>query len=170
MRSSQTVRTIIRRISCAVVKRDVINVNSCAVADAEAMNGVVLNVNVVDGAVAEDLAELDEVIGLRYTTVASQSVPPCLTVTIENSIFSCGDFDVSTTNLDERIVRIEIFPKCRAFECDLGSSLQLGEVDSRVTRHGNVVKGDVVASCGSCRNRRICCNVAICWCCCGWSW
>lgn len=63
MRSSQTVRTIIRRISCAVVKRDVINVNSCAVADAEAMNGVVLNVNVVDGAVAEDLAELDEVIG-----------------------------------------------------------------------------------------------------------
>jgi hypothetical protein len=46
--SCQAVRARVRCISSTVVERDMVNVNASAVANAEAMNRVVLNVDVMN--------------------------------------------------------------------------------------------------------------------------
>lgn len=70
-----------------------VDVEACAVAYAEAVDGVVLDVDVVDGALSEDFGELDEVVwpgkqsqyaqnsrgcqdSLCPPAVASETVPP----------------------------------------------------------------------------------------------
>lgn len=46
--SGKAIRAIIRRVAGTVVQRDVVDIEPSAVADAEAMNRVVLDVNIVN--------------------------------------------------------------------------------------------------------------------------
>lgn len=86
---------------------------------------------------------------LGKTAIATKSVPPRLTVAIKNSTLSGSDLDIGSANLDERIVGISVLPEGLAFERDLGSFLQLRQVDGRVTRNGDTVEGNSGAGCCS---------------------
>lgn len=62
MRSRETIRAVVGCIAGTVVQSDVVDIKPSAVANTEAMNGVVLDVDVMDCARSQDFAELNEVI------------------------------------------------------------------------------------------------------------
>lgn len=62
MRRRQAVRTSIRRVACAVVQGDVVNVNPRAATDTEAMHWVVLNIDVVHRTRSENIFQFDEMV------------------------------------------------------------------------------------------------------------
>jgi hypothetical protein len=121
----------------------VINIKVCTVTDAEAMNWIILDVDVVNRAISKHFCELNEVVGsvslvsnvncthvsssdsLGDPSITSYTIPPSLSVTIKNGAFGGCNFDVGAANLDKRIVGVKVLPKCCAFERDLASSLQL---------------------------------------------
>lgn len=95
MRSGQAIRTSIGCIACTVIKHDVIYVYTSTIANAEAVNRVVLDIDVMDRAISKNLAELNEVVGpistlsiieymmvlpridlLGKASVATKTVPP----------------------------------------------------------------------------------------------
>jgi hypothetical protein len=119
----QTVGAVVGRISGAVVQRDVVNVQTSAVTDTEAVHWVILDVDVVDGTLPKNLLQFDEVIRLGDAAVAADTIPPSLTVAIEYSIFVGSDFKVGSSYCDKSIVCIRILPESPSFERDLGSSL-----------------------------------------------
>lgn len=59
----QASRAVVGRVSGTVIERDVVDIETGAVADAEAVDGVVLDVDTVDNALAEKLGELNKVVG-----------------------------------------------------------------------------------------------------------
>ena len=63
MRSREAIGAVVGRVARAVVEGDVVDIEAGAVADAEAVDGVVLDVDVVDGARSKNRLELDEVVG-----------------------------------------------------------------------------------------------------------
>jgi hypothetical protein len=69
VRSGQAIGTVVGCIARAVVECNVIDVESCTVADTEAVNGVVLNVDVVDCARSENRFEFDEMVGPGKSSV-----------------------------------------------------------------------------------------------------
>lgn len=75
MCGGQTVGAVVWRISRAIVEGDVMDVDSRAVANAEAMNRIVLDVKVVHRAVTEDFAELNEVVGSGGSVSAMRLLP-----------------------------------------------------------------------------------------------
>jgi hypothetical protein len=125
MRSRQAIGSLVGCVSSTVVQRDVVNVESSAVTDAEAMNRVVLYVEVVDRAGSEDLPNLNEVIRLRKTPVTTQTIPPALAVAVENGTFCSCDLDVGASNLDKCVVGIGVLPESLALEGQFGPFLQL---------------------------------------------
>lgn len=153
-----------------------VHIQTSAVADTETMNRVVLNVDVVDRARTKDLGELNEmvrpsrvlVMNLIYVSshslfdaaVATEAIPPRLTVTIEDSTLCGGDLEVGAANLDERVVGIEVLPESSSLEGDLGASLQLRQVDGRISRDGNAIKDNGSTGCHGCRDGRVSSNVA----------
>lgn len=60
---------------------------------------------------------------LSDTAIAAQAVPPGLAIAIKDCTLRSGDLEVRTSDLDEWVVRIKVFPEGRAFEGDLGSGL-----------------------------------------------
>jgi hypothetical protein len=74
------------------------NIDAGAIADTEAMNRIVLNVNIMDRAGSENTFQFNEVVGsvkqsvtesstsradvLRHTAITSKPIPPCLTIAI----------------------------------------------------------------------------------------
>lgn len=66
---------------------------------------------------------------LGNTAVATKTVPPRLTITIQDCTLCRGDLKVGTTDLDEWVVSIEVLPEGSALEGDLGAGLQLRQID-----------------------------------------
>lgn len=62
---------------------------------------------------------------LSDTAVATETIPPRLTIAIEDSTLCGGDFNVGSSNLDERVVCIKVLPECSTLKGDLSASLQL---------------------------------------------
>lgn len=101
-----------------------VNIQTSTVTNSEAVDGIVLDIDVVNRAVSKNLADLDKVVWLGKASVATKTVPPSLTITIEHRICVGCNFDVGSSHLDESIVCIGIFPECLSLECHLGSTLQ----------------------------------------------
>lgn len=87
---------------------------------------------------------------LGNTSIATEAIPPRLAITIKDCTLCGGDLEIGTTNLDERVVRVEVFPESSALEGNLGAGLQLGQVNCRISRNGNAVEGNGSAGCHSC--------------------
>jgi hypothetical protein len=66
---------------------------------------------------------------LRNTTIASKTIPPRLTIAVENSTLRSRDFKVSSSDLDEWIIGVEVLPEGCTFESNLGTGLELGQID-----------------------------------------
>lgn len=63
---------------------------------------------------------------LGYSTIATEPIPPRLTIPIKDSILVCCDLEVGASNLDKRVVGVGVLPESLPFERDFRSSLQLG--------------------------------------------
>lgn len=83
---------------------------------------------------------------LRNATIATETVPPGLTVAIEDRPLGSSNFDVGASDFDERVVRVKVLPEGSALEGNLGTGLELGQINSRVSRHCDAIKGDGSAS------------------------
>jgi hypothetical protein len=121
----------------------VIDIKVGTIANAEAMNWIVLNVNVMNRAVSKHLGKFDEVVrsvvlvrnikctniissnSLSDTPIASDTVPPRLSVAIKNGTFGSCNLEIGSANLDERIVAIKVLPEGRTLERDFASVFQL---------------------------------------------
>jgi hypothetical protein len=113
------------------------DVNTSTVADAEAMHWVVLDVNIMNRALPKHFAELNEVVwsassvssqgsyiahapldSLGHAPIRSKTVPPSFAVAIKNGPFCGSNFDIRSSHLDERIIRVEILPEGGTTERD----------------------------------------------------
>jgi hypothetical protein len=139
----KAIRAVVRCVASAIVQRDVIDIKVGTIANAEAMNWVVLDVDVMNRAVSKHFRELDEVVrsvvlvrniectntilsdSLSDTSIASYTIPPSLTIAIKNGAFGSCNFEIGTADLDEGIVSIKVLPEGRTLECDFASVLQL---------------------------------------------
>lgn len=79
---------------------------------------------------------------LGNTTVATKTIPPRLAIAIKDSTFCSGDLKVSTADLDEWVVAVEVLPERSALEGDLSAGLQLGQIDGLVSRDGDAIEDD----------------------------
>jgi hypothetical protein len=160
VRSRQAVGTLVGRIASTVVQGDLIDVQSIAVADAETMDWVVLDIDVMNRTRSENLGKLDEVVGLRNTTITPKPIPPALTVAIQDGALCGGDLDVGTSDLDEYVVGISILPEGLSLEGHFGPSFQLREINGGVSRNSDAIEGDGSASRRGSRNRCVLRHIA----------
>ena len=95
------------------------------------MSRPVLNVKILDLAVAKCLRDGDEVVRLGNAAIASLSIPPRLTIAIDHCSELRGDGDVSATDGDHVVIELSK-PKGRfTSEGHGSSSLQLRQVLGR---------------------------------------
>lgn len=62
MRGREAIGPLVWRVPSAVIQSDVVDINASTIADAEAVDWVVLDVNVMHRALTEHLGELDEMV------------------------------------------------------------------------------------------------------------
>lgn len=155
----KAVGAVVGRVSVAIVQRNVVDVQTSAVADTEAVHRIVLDVDVVYGTLSKHL-HLNEVVWLGNASVATKAIPPSLTIAIKYGVFFGSDFDIGTCHLDEGIVCIGVLPEGPSFERNLGSSLQLRKIDTRVSRNGDAIEGYASASCDCSRDSGVLRHVA----------
>lgn len=67
---------------------------------------------------------------LDDATIATETIPPRLTIAIQDCTLCSGDLKVGTTDLDEWVVGVGVFPEGSTLEGDLSAILQARQIDS----------------------------------------
>lgn len=107
VRSSESTRTVVRRFTGGVVEHDVLQDQASAARDREAVRRIVLDIQILHDAVAEQLGDDEEVIRLLDAAVGSLTVPPSLSIAVNNRTWLGGDGDVGPADFDEVVVGLE---------------------------------------------------------------
>jgi hypothetical protein len=72
--------------------------------------------------------------------IATQTVPPGVAIAIKNCIGCSRNLNVGPSDLDERVIRVEVLPERLALEDNFGACLQFRQIDGRIARNSNAVK------------------------------
>jgi hypothetical protein len=132
---------IVGLITSGVVEGDVVNGQIRATGDGEAMRGPVLDVQILDGT-SRNIIHNEEMIGLVLSTIATLTVPPSLTVAIDDGARLGGDGDVIALDHDHVVVRLLVPEGSGACKRDRGSILKITQVQGLATRNSNAVQDD----------------------------
>lgn len=97
---------------------------------------------VLDDGIADGL-DGNEVVGFSDSSVRTQTVPPCLTVSVNDRALLGCEHDVGTSELDHIVVGIGVGKSCLASERHRRACLELGEIKSGVSGHSDTIQSDV---------------------------
>ena len=140
VRGSETIGSVVRCFASSIVQHDILQEKAIAAADAEAMNRIILDIQILDDRVSDCFADSNEVVWLAYTSIGSKSVPPSLSIAIDNSIWLGGDDNIGSGDFDHVVIRIGILESSFTSKGDGSACLELGEVKRGISRDDDAVE------------------------------